>query len=81
MEDKDKKIKELEEEILNQKAVLKSERLLTVEIKTELEKTKLHVLSLQDLNEDYSNKIAKYKVIVNKINEINALIRDLKVFF
>ena len=81
MEDKDKKIKELEEEILNQKAVLKSERLLTVEIKTELEKTKLHVFSLQDLNEDYSNKIAKYKVIVNKINEINALIRDLKVFF
>ena len=81
MDDKDKKIKELQEELTNQKTVLKSERLLTSEIKAELEKNKLHVTSLQELNEDYSNKIAKYKVIMKKFNEINGLIRDLKVFF
>ena len=81
MDDKDKKIKELQEEVMNQKVVLKSERLLTAEIKAELEKNKLHVASLQEINEDYSNKIAKYKVIMKKFNEINGLIRDLKIFF
>ena len=81
MDDKDKKIKELQEEVMNQKVVLKSERLLTAEVKAELEKNKLHVASLQEINEDYSNKIAKYKVIMKKFNEINGLIRDLKVFF
>ena len=81
MDDKDKKIKELQEEVMNQKVVLKSERLLTAEIKAELEKSKLHVTSLQEINEDYSNKIAKYKVIMKKFNEINGLIRDLKIFF
>lgn len=81
MEDKDKKIKELQEELINQKVVLKSEKLLTQEIKQQLEKARLHITSLQELNEDYSNKIANYKIVINRFNEINAILKDLKIFF
>jgi len=70
MEDKDKKIKELEDKLSEEIAVKKSEVILNKELLEKIEKQKLHINTLQEINEDYSNKIAKLKVIINKINQM-----------
>lgn len=70
MEDKDKKIKELEDKLSEEIAVKKSEVILNKELLEKIEKQKLHITTLQEINEDYSNKIAKLKVIINKINQM-----------
>jgi chaperonin cofactor prefoldin len=70
MEDKDKKIKELEDKLSEEIAVKKSEVILNKELLEKIEKQNLHINTLQEINEDYSNKIAKLKVIINKINQM-----------
>jgi len=70
MEDKDKKIKELEDKLSEEIAVKKSEVFLNKELLEKIEKQNLHINTLQEINEDYSNKIAKLKVIINKINQM-----------
>lgn len=72
MEDKDKKIKELEDKLSEEIIVKKSEVLLNKELLEKIEKQNLHITTLQEINEDYSNQIAKLKVIINKINQMTS---------
>ena len=72
MEDKDKKIKELENKLSEEILVKKSEVILNKELLEKIEKQNLHITTLQEINEDYSNQIAKLKVIINKINQMTS---------
>jgi len=72
MEDKDKKIKELENKLSEEILVKKSEVILNKGLLEKIEKQNLHITTLQEINEDYSNQIAKLKVIINKINQMTS---------
>ena len=72
MEDKDKKIKELENKLSEEILVKESEVILNKELLEKIEKQNLHITTLQEINEDYSNQIAKLKVIINKINQMTS---------
>ena len=48
--------------------VKKSEVILNKELLQEIEKNKLHIQTLQKINEEYSNTISKLNLIIKKNN-------------
>lgn len=70
MDEKDKKIKELEDKLNEEIMVKKSEVLLNKELCEKIEKHLLTIETLQEINEDFSNKIAKLRFHIKKINEL-----------
>jgi hypothetical protein len=74
IEDKDlyikeleEKIKELEEKVLVETMVKKSEVMLNKELNERMEKYQLHIETLREINEKYSDLIAKLRTTLKKI--------------
>jgi len=73
MDEKDKKIKELEDKLSEEIMVKQSEVLLNKELCEKIEKHLLTIETLQEINEDFSNKIANLRFRLKKINELTNL--------
>jgi chaperonin cofactor prefoldin len=74
IEDKDlyikelkEKIKELEEKVIVETMVKKSEVMLNKELNERMEKYQLHIETLREINEKYSDLIAKLRTTLKKI--------------
>jgi hypothetical protein len=67
MDEKDKKIKELEEKIIQEIMVKNSEVLLNKEFRMQVHKYKLERDTLIKINEEYKNKIAHLEILLDKI--------------
>jgi len=65
--DKDKKIKELEELLEEEKMVKKSEASINRDLKEQIEKKDLHIKTILEINENFSNKIAKLRNMLKKL--------------
>jgi hypothetical protein len=61
------KIKELEEKLEMEKAVKKSEVLLNKELQERIEKHQLHIETLIEINEKYSNIICKLRARLKQL--------------
>jgi len=83
MDDKDKQIQDLKNELSQEIAVKKSEVVLNKQRLEEIHKLQLHLETLQEINEDYSKRIAKLetmiKTIYQHIDIINGSIWSLKI--
>jgi hypothetical protein len=65
------RIKELEEDLIAQKMIAKSEKEYSTSLKEEIEKLELHKESLIKINEHYSNIISSLRLkIKENINKI-----------
>ena len=71
--DKDKIIEELKEQLQMEIMVKKSEVVLNRELCEKIEKHLLTIETLQEINEDFSNKIANLRFRLKKINELTNL--------
>jgi DNA-directed RNA polymerase subunit H (RpoH/RPB5) len=70
MDHKDKTIEELTLNLEMAEQVKKSEVLLNKDLKEIIEKQKIYIETLQKINEDFCDKIAKLRIKLNKlINE------------
>ena len=65
--DKDKRIKELEESLEEEKMVKKSEASINRDLKEQIEKKDLHIKTILEINENFSNKIAKLRNMLKKL--------------
>ena len=65
--DKDKRIKELEEPLEEEKMVKKSEASINRDLKEQIEKKDLHIKTILEINENFSNKIAKLRNMLKKL--------------
>jgi hypothetical protein len=63
-----KEIEDLKSELIKETMVKKSEVILNKELLQEIEKNKLHIQTLQKINEEYSNTISKLNLIIKKNN-------------
>ena len=63
----DQRIKELEDKLSGETALKKSEILMNKDLKEQLEKKDLHIKTLLEINESFSNKIAKLRVQIKKL--------------
>ena len=63
----EQRIKELEEQLQMEISVKKCEVLLNKELKERLEKHQLHIETLIEINEKYSNIIGKLRVRLKKL--------------
>jgi hypothetical protein len=67
----EKRIKQLEENLEMEKQVKASEVEFNADLKKEIEKRDLHIETLVKINEQYSDKIARLRLILKKwVNEI-----------
>jgi|TARA_R110002020_G_scaffold304518_1_gene520277 hypothetical protein len=64
---KDQRIKELEDKLSAETVLKRSETLMNKDLKEQLEKKDLHIKTLLELNESFSNKIAKLRVQIKKL--------------
>jgi len=67
MNEKDQKIIELEEQLNLEIAVKKSEVLLNKELKERIEKLELHIETLIEINENYSNIIGRLRARLKEL--------------
>lgn len=67
IEDKDKKIAELESLLVQEKIVKESEVLLNKELLNKIKKLELHNDTLLSINDDYSQKIVQLQILLEKI--------------
>jgi hypothetical protein len=67
IEDKDKKIAELESLVVQERIVKESEVLLNKDLLIKIKKLELHNDTLLSINEEYSQKIAQLKVLLDKL--------------
>jgi len=67
MTDLDKKIEELESELVMEKMVKKSEVQLNKELHERIEKLELHIETLVEINEKYSNSIGKLRARLKEL--------------
>jgi chaperonin cofactor prefoldin len=67
MTDLNKKIEELEAELLMEKMVKKSEVQLNKELHERIEKLELHIETLVEINEKYSNTIGKLRARLKEL--------------
>lgn len=83
MDDKDKQIQDLKNELSQEIAVKKSEVVLNKQRLEEIHKLQLHLETLQEINEDYSKRIAKLETMLKTIHQhidiINGSIWSLKI--
>jgi len=83
MDDKDKQIQDLKNELSQEIAVKKSEVVLNKQRLEEIHKLQLHLETLQEINEDYSKRIAKLETMIKTIHQhidiINGSIWSLKI--
>jgi len=67
MTDLNKKIEELESELLMEKMVKKSEVQLNKELRERIEKLELHIETLVEINEKYSDTIGKLRARLKEL--------------
>jgi hypothetical protein len=67
MIDKDQKIKELEEQLQMEISVKKSEVMLNKELQERIEKHQLHIETLIEINEKYSDTIGKLRARLKEL--------------
>ena len=67
IEDKDKKIAELESLVIQEKVVKESEMLLNKELLIKIKILELHNNTLLSINGEYSQEIAQLKILLEKI--------------
>ena len=67
MTDLNKKIEELESELLMEKMVKKSEVQLNKELHERIEKLELHIETLVEINEKYSDTIGKLRARLKEL--------------
>jgi chaperonin cofactor prefoldin len=67
MTDLNKKIEELESELLMEKMVKKSEVQLNKELRERIEKLELHIETLIEINEKYSDTIGKLRARLKEL--------------
>jgi chaperonin cofactor prefoldin len=67
MTDLNKKIEELESELVMEKMVKKSEVQLNKELHERIEKLELHIETLVEINEKYSNSIGKLRARLKEL--------------
>ena len=67
MTDLNKKIEELESELLMEKMVKKSEVQLNKELHERIEKLELHIETLIEINEKYSDTIGKLRARLKEL--------------
>jgi hypothetical protein len=65
--DKDQKIKELEEQLQMEISVKKSEIMLNKELNERIEKHLLHIETLIEINEKYSDTIGKLRARLKEL--------------
>lgn len=63
-----KEIEDLKSELIKETMVKKSEVILNKELLQEIEKNKLHIQTLQKINEEYANTISKLNLIIKNNN-------------
>jgi hypothetical protein len=63
----EEKVKELEEKYQMEKGVKQSEVMLNTELNERIEKYQLHIETLRNINEHYSNLIGKLRVRLKEI--------------
>lgn len=66
-DEKDKIIADLKVKLDMAEQVKKSEVMLNTDLRETIEKQKLHITTLQKINEDFSNKYAAIKVKYDKL--------------
>ena len=66
-DEKDKIIADLKVKLDMAEQVKKSEVMLNTDLRETIEKQKLHITTLQKINEDFSNKYASIKVKYDKL--------------
>jgi|TARA_E500000318_G_C3545622_1_gene206569 chaperonin cofactor prefoldin len=66
-DEKDKIIEDLKVKLDMAGQVKKSEVMLNTDLRETIEKQKLHITTLQKINEDFSNKYATLKVKYDKL--------------
>jgi len=67
IDEKDKIIKDLKVKLEMVEQVKKSEVMLNTDLRETIEKQKLHITTLQKINEDFSSKYATLKVKYDKL--------------
>jgi len=64
----EEEIKKLKEELKLEKAIKDSEVILNKELLTKVKILETQLESVLKINEDYEQKIAKYKLVIDRLN-------------
>ena len=68
MDEKDKRIEELKSKLASEELLKKSEILMNAQLKERIKLLELHQETLLKINEEFSEKIAKLRIIIEKLS-------------
>tara|TARA_B100000085_G_C18524651_1_gene505215 strand:+ start:484 stop:693 length:210 start_codon:yes stop_codon:yes gene_type:complete len=68
MDEKDKQIEELKSKFASEELLKKSEILMNAQLKERIKLLELHQETLLKINEEFSEKIAKLRIIIEKLS-------------
>lgn len=68
MDEKDKRIEELKSKFASEELLKKSEVLMNAQLKERIKLLELHQETLLKINQEFSEKIAKLRIIIEKLS-------------